>query len=67
MTGWICRKDFPLAGDTARTSRLPTAHPTILESIASRIPSVSLFVSVYVRKEALLSSQIEGTYSGPRL
>lgn len=33
----------------------------ILESISSRIPNVSLFVSMYVRKEALLSSQIEGT------
>lgn len=32
-----------------------------LEAIGSRIPSVPLFVSMYVRKEALLSSQIEGT------
>lgn len=32
-----------------------------LEGIASRIPSLPLFVSMYVRKEALLSSQIEGT------
>lgn len=34
---------------------------SLLEGISSRIPSVSLFVSMYVRKEALLSSQIEGT------
>ncbi len=32
-----------------------------LESIASLIPHTALFVSMYVRKEALMSSQIEGT------
>ena len=32
-----------------------------LESIAARIPNMPLFVSMYVRKEALMSSQIEGT------
>ncbi len=34
---------------------------TLLEGIAKHIPNVSLFVSMYVRKEALMSSQIEGT------
>ena len=33
----------------------------LLEGLASRLPNVSLFVSMYVRKEALMSSQIEGT------
>ncbi|MDR3121108.1 MAG: Fic family protein [Clostridiales bacterium] len=33
----------------------------LLDSIAARIPNVNLFVSMYVRKEALMSSQIEGT------
>ena len=32
-----------------------------LDAVSTRLPSVSLFVSMYVRKEALLSSQIEGT------
>ncbi len=32
-----------------------------LESIAARIPNMPLFVSMYVRKEVLMSSQIEGT------
>ncbi|HCC35991.1 MAG TPA: Fic family protein [Ruminococcaceae bacterium] len=33
----------------------------ILEGIAARIPNVNLFISMYVRKEALMSSQMEGT------
>ena len=32
-----------------------------LNEIAKHIPSMNLFVSMYVRKEALMSSQIEGT------
>lgn len=44
-------------------SLLVKANRTIatLESISSRIPDMALFVSMYVRKEALMSSQIEGT------
>lgn len=33
----------------------------VLEGLAARIPNMELFMSMYVRKEALLSSQIEGT------
>ena len=33
----------------------------ILDALSARIPNIDLFVSMYVRKEALLSSQIEGT------
>ena len=32
-----------------------------LEGVSARIPNMPLFVSMYVRKEALMSSQIEGT------
>lgn len=34
-----------------------------LNSITKSIPNISLFIYMYVRKEALLSSQIEGTQS----
>ena len=37
------------------------AQLAVLESVSTRIPNVELFVSMYVRKEALMSSQIEGT------
>ena len=33
----------------------------ILDGMSARIPDIDLFVAMYVRKEALLSSQIEGT------
>ncbi len=33
----------------------------ILDALSNRIPNIDLFVSMYIRKEALLSSQIEGT------
>jgi Fic family protein len=34
-----------------------------LDGLAALLPDISLFIYVYVRKEALLSSQIEGTQS----
>ena len=34
-----------------------------LNSVSKSIPNISLFIYMYVRKEALLSSQIEGTQS----
>jgi Fic family protein len=34
---------------------------TLLDGLSSRIPNVNMFISMYVRKEALMSSQIEGT------
>ena len=34
---------------------------SVLEALNSKIPSLNIFLSMYVRKEALLSSQIEGT------
>lgn len=39
------------------------AHQAVaaLNAVSNRVPSNKLFVSMYVRKEALLSSQIEGT------
>jgi Fic family protein len=38
-----------------------TEYLAKLESVSTFIPHVALFISMYVRKEALLSSQIEGT------
>ena len=35
-----------------------------LNEIAKHIPNMNLFVSMYVRKEALMSSQIEGGHPG---
>jgi Fic family protein len=53
----------PLAldGDTVELLVQANRQLAVLEGITARIPSVKLFISMYVRKEALLSSQIEGT------
>ena len=34
---------------------------SLLDGLSSRIPNTNLFISMYIRKEALMSSQIEGT------
>ena len=52
-----------LAFDEEMAALLLKAHQRLayLEGKNSMIPDLNLFVSMYVRKEALLSSQIEGT------
>lgn len=53
----------PIEMDRELIAVLVGAHRqlTLLEHLAKRIPNVDLFISMYVRKEALMSSQIEGT------
>ncbi|MHC1787765.1 MAG: Fic family protein [Christensenellales bacterium] len=55
--------DPPIALSDGMLRLLVKAHGSLalLNGLAARIPSMALFVSMYVRKEALLSSQIEGT------
>jgi len=49
--------------DEAAINLLAKANRSVgvLEGMSRQIPNIELFVSMYVRKEALLSSQIEGT------
>ncbi len=53
----------PITQDAEMVEYLVKANKQLaaIDSIAKRIPNVNLFISMYVRKEALLSSQIEGT------
>lgn len=53
----------PVELDEDTIGLLAKAHRSlgILEGISRQVPDMDLFVSMYVRKEALLSSQIEGT------
>ena len=53
----------PVEMDAEMVGLLVRANRQIaeLDGISSRIPDMPLFVSMYVRKEALMSSQIEGT------
>jgi Fic family protein len=50
-----------LTEDMVRLLIKANSSLAVLERVATRIPNVELFVSMYVRKEALMSSQIEGT------
>jgi Fic family protein len=53
----------PIEMDHEMLKNLLKAHRqlSLWDGMATRIPNINLFVSMYVRKEALLSSQIEGT------
>jgi len=53
----------PIELDARTIELLISANKKIalLDGLSSRIPNVHLFISMYVRKEALMSSQIEGT------
>src|SRR5438093_8000621 len=55
----------PLAIEPALRQRLDRALLALgrLDSITTLLPSTELFLYTYVRKEAVLSSQIEGTQS----
>lgn len=53
----------PIALSGELVAKLVDANKKLaaLDGLSARIPNMDLFVSIYVRKEALLSSQIEGT------
>ncbi len=72
LTGELQYKSFvpnplppnpPIEIDEEMANLLAKANRNIgiLEGLSRQIPNIELFVSMYVRKEALLSSQIEGT------
>ena len=55
----------PLAYDSELLLALSEADDAVgrLDGASETLPSPDLFVAMYVRKEAVLSSQIEGTQS----
>lgn len=57
--------DPPVAMDAELTKRLSQADRALgrLDGIGSALPNPDLFVAMYVRQEAVLSSRIEGTQS----
>lgn len=56
-------QDLQLVLDTDIMTKAGEANRLLgkLEGLALNVPNIDLFISSYVRKEALLSSQIEGT------
>ena len=52
-----------LAGETPRLLESAVLAIGRLDGVATQLPDVPLFLYAYVRKEAVLSSQIEGTQS----
>ena len=54
---------FPLKQDIVRDDLLARANMALgrLDGIAEVIPDVNFFILMYIRKEATLSSQVEGT------
>jgi Fic family protein len=57
--------DPPLTFDAALINRLSTADQALgrLDGVARTMPNADLFVAMYVRQEAVLSSRIEGIQS----
>ena len=57
--------DPPLAPDSKLLEALDRAHVALgrLDAVTTLLPDTHLFLYTYVRKEAVLSSQIEGTQS----
>lgn len=57
--------DPPLEVDTETLSLLSAADQALgrLDGVVQTVPNPDLFVAMYVRREAVLSSQIEGTQS----
>ncbi len=53
----------PVAPDEETSALLIEANRRValLNGLSARIPDIDLFVAMYIRKEALVSSQIEGT------
>ena len=51
--------DLQIDDEMIEALTLATKAIAVLDTMAVHIPNVNLFVSMYVRKEALLSSQIE--------